>query len=77
MAEGFVSKLTDEARAELAEAIRIVREDRFEGFVRGRLAGPPSDKDPKPGDPPPPKPGDPVPPTGGKKKSLYWGEESE
>jgi hypothetical protein len=70
----FESKLTDEARAELAEAIRIVREDRFENYVRGRLTGPPTDPNPGPGDPPPPKPGDPVNP-GPKKKGLYWGEE--
>lgn len=69
--------LTDEARAEIAEAIRIVREDRFESFVRGRLQGPKSDTDPKPGDPPPPKTGNAPPNPDDKtppKRGLFWGD---
>lgn len=72
-------ELTDEAKAEIAAAIAIVREDRFERFVRGRLSGPSSDTDPKAGDPPPPKPGDPVPSDPSnpvKKRGLYWGDSS-
>jgi len=69
--------LTDDAKTELAEAIRIVREDRFEKYVRERTPkqeppkDPPKDptkdplidpeKDPK--DPPnPPPPKDPPDP---------------
>jgi len=74
-------ELSDEAKAEIAEAVRIVREDRFESFVRGRLSGPSTDPAPKPGDPPPPKPGDPVEPPAGnpetKKRGLYWGDFAE
>jgi hypothetical protein len=33
-----MSDLTDEAKAEIAEAIRIVREDRFEQYVRGHVS---------------------------------------
>ena len=76
--------LTDDARAEIREAMRIIREDNFEKFARTRLttlttpkvSDPP--KDPKEGDPPPPKDppgdGDPSgdPPTG--RKSAYWGQ---
>lgn len=31
-----MSELTDAAKAEIAEAIRIVREDKFEAYVRSR-----------------------------------------
>ena len=82
-----MSDLTDAAKAEIADAIRIVREDKFEKFVRERMAKP---TDPPPTDPPtPPKTGEPVPPppkptdppptdpptppkTGS--KSAWWGE---
>ena len=79
--------LTDDARKELQEAIRIVREDRFEKFVRGRMKS--EDKDPPQKDPlidpekDPEK--DPTPPPGKdpekdpekdapKPKSAWWGE---
>lgn len=75
MADSAKSKLTEEAQAAITEAVRIVREDRFEAFVRGRVSGPKSDANPGPGDPPPPKPGDPVTDTAPKKKGLYWGDE--
>lgn len=65
--------LTDEARAEIAAAVAIVREDRFEQFVRGRLQGPASDKSPKPGDPPPPKTDDGSGPKP-EKRGLFWGD---
>lgn len=71
-------ELTDEAKAEIRAAIAIVREDRFERFLRGRLAGPSTDSAPGAGDPPPPKPGDPVTGNGDnppvKKRGLYWGD---
>lgn len=71
-------QLSDEAKAEIAEAIRIVREDKFEAFVRGRVKPTTDPAAPGPGDPPPPKSGDPVPPAGDvKKKGLWWGEASE
>jgi hypothetical protein len=63
--------LTDDAKAEIAEAIRIIREDRFEKFVRSRQtpADPPKDpvfdpsRDPDPTpDPPKDPPVDPPPP---------------
>lgn len=76
--------LSADAKKELTEAIRIVREDKFEAHARGVLSGyvpkpadPPANPgtDPK-GDPnnPPPKPPDPAndPPT--TKKGGYWGE---
>lgn len=60
--------LTDDAKAELAEAIRIVREDKFEAYARGVLgkhAPKDAPKDPllDPNDPPKdPKDGPPAPP---------------
>lgn len=68
--------LSEDAKKELKEAIRIVREDKFEAFAREHLGGykardvpgePPADpndppKDPNPTDPPKPR------------KSGYWGE---
>lgn len=65
----------DEVKSEIAEAIRIVREDRFEAFVRSRV---PSNNDPNsnPGSPPPSNGGNPDANGGGekKRKSLWWGE---
>jgi len=72
--------LTEAAKAEIAEAIRIVREDRFEKFVRSRttppkVEDPPKDDGPNPpppkDDPKDPKPTDDPPAT---RKSSYWGE---
>lgn len=73
--------LSDDAKKELKEAIRIVREDRFETHARGVLSSfapkdPPTDppKDPNNPNPPPPKdPKDP-PDTPKTTKSGYWGE---
>jgi hypothetical protein len=71
--------LSEDARKELKEAIRIVREDRFETHARGVLSSyapknPPQDppKDPNNPDAPPPK----DPPTDPPKtrRSGYWGE---
>lgn len=70
-----MSELTEAAKAEIAAAIRIVREDKFEQFVRSRTPEPPKppEKDPifdpndLPKDPPkdpavPPPPKDPKDP---------------
>lgn len=80
--------LTEDARNELREAIRIVREDRFEKYVRSRLPKNDPPKDPKdplidddpkdppkdpPADPPPPK-DDPKDPPKEPRKSAWWGE---
>lgn len=71
--------LTVDAQAAIKEAIRIVREDKFEAYVRARQTKPadptPPTDPPKPGDPtpPPPKPADP-PKDPGPKPSAYWGE---
>lgn len=79
--------LTDDAKREIAEAIRIVREDRFESYARGWM----EKQTPKPADPPvvppadPNNPPPPVPPTPADppadppvdpnvRKSAYWGE---
>lgn len=71
--------MSDEAKAELAEAVRILKEDgihihkTYAAFQK-TLEQPPTDPatdPPKDGDPPPPKP-DPTPTP--KKKSLWWGE---
>lgn len=78
------SKLTEEARAAIADAIRIVREDKFEQFVRATTKTPdpitpPVDPkvaptDPK-GPPAPPPKGDDPPPE--KRKGLWWREDDE
>ena len=69
--------LTDDARAELQKAIQIVREDKFEAFVRSRHTTPvETPKSVKDGpDAPPAKEKDDKtePPTQTRKKG-YWGE---
>jgi hypothetical protein len=65
----------DEVSNEIAEAVRIVREDRFEAFVRGRV---PTTDDNNGRKDPPASGGNNPDPNGGppkKKKSLFWGEE--
>ncbi len=70
---------TDEdVQAEIAEAVRIVREDKFEAFVRTKLPAPPADQNggnDKSGDGANGNGGNPIAPKG--KKSLFWGIESE
>lgn len=75
--------LTEDARNELKEAIRIVREDKFEKYVRSRVPAndPPKDppKDPlldkDPPNPPPPVNDPPKdPPKDLPRKSAWWGE---
>lgn len=62
--------LTDEAKAAIAEAVRIVREDRFEAFVRGKVAPEP----PKDGPPAPPAKPEPTTEPPKQKKGLWWGD---
>lgn len=68
----------DEVRQEIADAVRIVREDRFEGFVRGlvgRPAGDVSSSDSGKDEVKSPPRGQQVDgATVTKKKSLWWGE---
>jgi hypothetical protein len=64
----------DEVRQEIADAIAIVREDRFEAFVRSRTAS--NANSDNPGTPPGnpgnnPGSNNPTP----KKKGLFWGIE--
>lgn len=77
-----MSDLTDAAKAEIRQAIQIVREDRFEKYIRDREekrtppADPPKDPPKDPSNPPPPKdpPTDPPTPPTEKEYSRYWGE---
>lgn len=67
----------EEVQAEIAAAVAIVREDRFEGFVRG-LLGKPNDSSDNGSDPKSPPRGNPVEgATNPKKRSLWWGDLSE
>ena len=64
----------EEVKSEIADAIRIVREDRFEAFVRGRVAPTNDDKNgtsDKSGDGGNSNQGD---GSGKPKKGLWWGE---
>jgi hypothetical protein len=65
----------EEVQAAIKEAVHIVREDRFEKFVRGKVGG----ATPPPGGPTPPpgKPGDPPADPLPKRKSIWWGEQLE
>jgi len=64
----------EEVQAEISAAVAIVREDRFEKFVRDKVGGSGSG-DPGKGDktPPPAKEGGNPPPT---KRSLWWGDQT-
>ena len=65
-----MADLTDEAKAEIADAVRIVREDKFEGWFKGKFGAP---KDPPPGPNPPPTADPPKDPP--KKRGLWWNED--
>lgn len=72
--------LSADAKKELTDAIRIVREDKFEAHARGVLSGyvpkpadPPADPGTDPNNPPP-KPPDPTTNPSTTKKGGYWGE---
>lgn len=84
-----MSNLTDAAKAEIAAAIAIVREDRFEKYVRARQAKPNTETPPAnppadppkneppanpPVNPPPPKDTPPDTPPPVSNYSKYWGE---
>jgi hypothetical protein len=76
----MTNELTDEAKAEIAEAIRIVREDKFETYIRTKHfptkapeTEPPVEGDPNKIEPPPRKEPEVEPP---KKKGLYWGDQT-
>lgn len=57
------SGLTPEAKAEIAAAIKIVKEDKLEKFLRARLPDPANPVPPTPSPtPPPPTPPNPTPP---------------
>jgi len=66
----------EEVQAAISDAVRIVREDRFEAFVRGRVSPPNDDNG---GANPPPSGGSNPDPNGAppKRKSLWWGETDE
>lgn len=64
----------EEVRGEIAAAIQIVREDRFDAFLRNKEQS--SAGNPNSGTNPPPNPGSSDPNNGGQKpkRSLWWGE---
>lgn len=75
--------LSEDAKKELADAIRIVREDKFEAFARAHIGTYKSSTEPSadpgktgggPADPPPPKTGEDPPDPPKPPKSGYWGE---
>lgn len=72
-----MAKLTPEAEQLIRDSIAIVREDRFEKFVKERWpkVSDPKDPDPKDPDPnaPPKKDPDPNDPPKEPRKSAYWG----
>jgi len=74
-----VADLSDEARAELAEAVRILRDDGVhlhKTYRKKFLADPPGDPQPEPGDGDPPPPKDPTadPPSKPRKRGVgLWG----
>lgn len=82
-------ELSDAAKAEIAEAVHIVAEDKLYRRMLGNAKPtdptpetPPTDTDPAiPADPnapvSPPAKADPVEPPTKKKSGLYWGEESD
>lgn len=66
----------EEVRAEIAAAVSIVREDRFEKFVRSKIGPADPGNGDGPSDPKTPPRGEPKDaPTDKKKRSLWWGEE--
>jgi hypothetical protein len=75
--------LTDAAKAEIAAAIKIVREDKVHSYIRRSTAGGTPPPTPPPTPPVPPVPGGPLPPPPKppeptvppvKPRSAYWGE---
>lgn len=68
-----MADLTDEAKAAIADAVRIVKEDRILAYMRGNAA-PPSPTGPPA---PPAKPEPTEEPPKEKKKGLWWGDQLE
>jgi hypothetical protein len=77
-----MADLTDAAKKEIADAIAIVREDRFEKYVRSRHTEAPKEE-PKADEliapegtatPPPPKETPPANDPPAKKRDAWWGE---
>lgn len=69
--------LNDAAKKEIADAIAMVREDRFEKWVRENLSAFGGKKPDDGPNPPPPKPNDPPNPEGEPKKIGLWGSYAE
>lgn len=84
-----MSELTDEAKKEIADAVRIVREDKILRYLKGNknasASVPVSDPNSDPANPvsnpsnidpdkPVPPPVKPPEPPKAKKKGLYWGD---
>jgi len=79
-----MGELTPEAKAAIADAVRIVREDKWDKFLKERVTkhsgNPPVDPPTPPTPPTPPAPPNdppnpPNPPVDEpKRKSAYWGE---
>ena len=76
-------EMTDAAKAEIAAAVKIVREDKQYAMLADLHGTLPPKADPPPPDgpqPPPPKPTDPPPdpPTDlPKRKGIWWGDQIE
>jgi hypothetical protein len=60
---------SEELQAAIADAVRIVREDKFEGWLRSRF---PEPADPSGPQPPPAKDPAPEPEPGTKSKGVWW-----
>ncbi len=67
----MANELTDEAKAEIAAAIAIVREDKILAYMRGDGPKPPD------GPPAPPKKDEPPEPPKTARKGLWWGDQLE
>lgn len=69
--------LTDEAKAEISEAIRIVKEDRIYNMISTARSGKAAEgsQEGSQAQPPPPKE-DPVTGTPPKRSGLWWGDQA-
>jgi hypothetical protein len=66
----------EEVQAEISAAVAIVREDRFEKFIRARIGEPSGDGKPTKDEKTPPAPNDPPKNDPPKKRSLWWGDQA-
>lgn len=69
-------KLTDEAQAQIREAIKIVREDKVWSALHGKAQAPAGDP-PKDGPPSPPRKDEPAESDAPKKRGIWWREDDE